>query len=1681
MIQWEDSCSSNSSMKYSLFLLSIGIVLEVDSINQNSATFIQDAFRGRREYVYKYDAQVVTGMEPFTAVHSGLRLSAIARVQFTTYTKIRVLLDNIVFYRLNKPVVQYQADSNILPEQVLSDLRGADINKMVESLRVPFGFEYVRGHVIRIILSDKENVWSANAKRGFISLFEVNLEKRMLMEQYSQGQSTGVNGQALDNYQVMEKAPTGDCATTYTVKSELPDNHLFVLKVRDFDVCLERPIFFKSMFQGYETPQHKKGAKVLMTKKTIPHVVRGKHKKDEQLHMTLYNKFVDPQDPFEQSGEEGKRVSSAYDVYPMDGIIGQLTLAAENTHNMTSQESLVHLGALISMLKLSPMETPKNPEQDLSSSRERPPDRLNDKIFWNVIPHVGTCAAANFILDVCIYNEALWANCSTALNVLTLKVTPTAKIIKKLVKLIETLSQSKTRPDKLKQASYLTLGSLAYKLSVEKQKKMDEIKQTEKILDVIILGRDDNRFVRRYLAQKRREVRKKKSDIIRIHADTTGLIVEFIKRLIEPGSQEDKILGLKSLGNAGQIGSLSILSQILNNRKEPMINRILAITGHRRMYVDDAARKQAIDTLLGVYQNTKETSDIRITAFSILFSLWPEKAVLTGIAQSLNYEKDTHVSHYVLSLLSSLANSSYSVFSELSKNSSDALQFAPPNYETGYYHSFYKSVSKMFPDYKTGLSFNMKSIGSKSKYEGWAFSLDTYIYGLHSNFLEIGIHSEGLDQLLSKLSGSGSLLTFSKAVLDLLKRSPRSARSHFTIDKIFKTLNIKPRTASLPEAHIYYKMMGHELGYFDLNDLLGVIPSIDKFPIDVKSGKLNIALPIQREGMWYLHDTQLTLPSEAGLPISLKLQLSTSVKNNGHVSADVLSYLSPNPKIGFNVDLQPKVVASLYGSMGLDSYILKPAIAFRGLFKQAIPIKKEAIIDLHSGKFKFTKSLPQTNKPITEVLIEPFGEFQVFSTNDKKLAVSIERIPIFASTGIKFTPVNTFYISNFLGYKFSIEGQLPSGLRTPICPYRGRTVLNLWMTPLKQAARKITINGQIVLPTSEPRHILPIRGKVKESFPEADKGNDSTTKDVKVGRPLRSFLEDSLLISEPADPEDKTMSMRQLVAKMEKVSGKVLPSAASYRDKLTGLVISVDASSDQVSRKSQVKVLWADVFSKGTNNIAMFHLWRSPIVGYDDKPWELLSSLETIYPLNQYKSQDVLSVQWQQQLMKDLQYLVGTKSHRKSINKVMNRTLLSTLEHLNYPAMTKVPAFRVVSSLVPQVLYKLVNQTNSTHSQRNWLKYWKMVGLLSSKVEEERKLILDPHFINRDAILISYFQDLLEVQQTLLEDLASMTQLSRISHAELPVMQWVVLSQERLVYMLDEIVERDTNLHYHNYHHYHYHPYHTIIMTITSTTTTTTTTTTIIIIITIITIVTTLSPSPSSPFNTTGYRTLIYNSELMILRLLKVFFTRKYLHISTTGHNSKRRFAIQNGAIKKVRYIGRQLQQSKTSLTTIMKRVSAVISSVESLSQEIDTDDGQDVVIISPFTPKADKQHSNSRSDHTTSRQLMDEAEKGYNLGTLFGFGSNPDYEKLRPTQVKVQGENISDDIRKLIQSLYQLTAFQTQVIEEVQVALGTGKFVDPMHIITLMRVIQETLSLFDANWKIQPLKLEIIKERMLM
>ncbi|CAL1540777.1 unnamed protein product [Lymnaea stagnalis] len=1398
----------------------IGITTAANVINEQ-------AFRSGKEYVYSYESQILTGIPKHGSIHSGYRMSAQVRVQFSSTIDVRVQFDHINLYNVRQPITQMEAHENLIPEEFLKEIVGPESKTIIKNLMIPFGFCYKAGQVYKIALSTNETEWSANAKRGFMSLFEMNLNKRMLLAETVQ-ESSSESQLPINSYKVLEHSAAGSCATWYTTeKVRGKEPRLYTTKVRDYTQCLDRTEYFKTMYEGFFPIGHTKD-NPLTTGAILKHSIKGsaakfmilsavaeskiafspywnkgaitttvnqtldlkeakfinksteipevKPGKGGSLYMTIASKAVDSQDPFKPSTGQSKQESNPENVYSVDRILSHLRQGAENTIEVTSRESLVYLGVVTEMLSTSPKSVIKNLWEQLTISEVKPlseVDKLARKILFDVLPHVGTEVAANHVLEVCTENF-ITNDCATAFNILTLKATPTQALIKKLITFIANGKQQ--MPAMVRQAAYLTLGSFGYKLSSAKSSQLKEIAKINQILQ--ILQRDSSESAQKLVKDTKQQLENRRKSIIDSHVKLGQMIVETIEELIEKGTTPEKVLGLKALGNSGLPQAMPALKKIIANSDAPLFLRILGVLGHRRMYFDSNVRKNALKTMLNIYHDTTETNELRNFAFIVLMQLHPELPVIENIAKSLHNEKDAHVSSLVLSYLGSHANTTFYPFTSFVKNCSDALKFAPTShFQNG--HSFTKMVTKIYDGYKIGKVLSLTSIGSMSRFVGKAVTFDTYTFGMYSNFMEVGINSMNINQFFNKLFGPTGLFTLNKSFFDVLKRSARDTNPQEMIQEIFRKLQIKPRSTGVPASHVYIKVMGHELRYYDVTEYIRAITDEGKTPLIFDPTELSAGLPLDIEAMMYLMNTKLTLPTEAGFPVSLKFKVSKVLNVKGSLTFKVSPHMlevdrmgSPPVKIQVQLDVKPKAVMEMYGSMGLDAHFIKRTISVRGLLEYDMPIQKEFSYDLIKNKFKLVGHLPEFDKPLMKMMFQPYAESVTLSSSNKSPMLQVDLLPLSSHSVI---PVNQFYELKCLGYKIGFRGQIPAHFswQHPLHLMGGKTHISFLKLRSRDTPQVVTFHGQIVYPME------------KSILSSSELHMDGS--EMKFETPISS-LQDILPYNDPVDLANTTINMDQLVGKFEQLTGRDLP----YHNKseARGLILTLDASTEKTTRKSQIEILWGN-FNGGQISSAFFRLWKSPVEVDSTDEWQAVAEMGVTYPFKLHKPEDILSKTWQQQVMKELEYHVSTSTHKAS-NYILESKLRSELKQLKYPAMIRTPTFRVLNNLIPEQLFKVLNLPGSSTSTQNWKKYWSKILPLQEKVLNEKHHIVNPSFINRDANILCYLEEITKVQKMLISDLDVILKMAVVPHGELPVAQWIVFNHATVVNFLDEIIRRYT-------------------------------------------------------------------------------------------------------------------------------------------------------------------------------------------------------------------------------------------------------------------------------------------------
>ncbi|XP_059144123.1 vitellogenin-5-like [Physella acuta] len=1376
------------------------------------------AFQPNEEYSYSYDVQIVTGLPSESNIYSGFRMHAEARVQFTTYSQVHVQLGNVVLYNIHQPVTQYKAEEYIFPEEFLMEMIGQDTKAIIETLELPFGFEYVEGMVAAITFNNKETEWSANTKRGFISLFELNLNKRNLVEDVLQHPSR--NGESsVNSYKVLERSPVGDCLTLYTtVQPPDKQSKFFISKVRDYDNCLDKSSYFKTMFHGYfptslskdnplssaanlkynvkgdnttfriqsavaETkisfsPYWDKGSVITtlnqtlflldikkMSKSTHIPVADPNESIKSSLHMTLPYQAVDSQVPFQTSQEDPMKKDKLFNVYTVDMIQTHLKYAAENTADIASSDSLVHLGIVVEMLSSSPMSVIRELWDKIYLPIRKSQNKLDlaADIFFNVLPFVGTEPAASLILDVCSTDHFMMDKCATAFNVLTLMATPTPELIHKFISLAEN-NRAEWSTD-MKQAVYLSLGSLGFKLTLAKRDQLLELAKAKSMLTSLKVNGD--KFTKQFVENKMHMINSKQEIVIKRHEELAQAIVKAVSKLMENETLNDKILCLKALSNSGLPQSVPVLKKVLLNTTEHLYLRVLSILGHQRLYFDVAAKKDAQERMLSVFYDLNETHELRNIAFLVLMHLEPEKIILENIALHLHSELDMHVSNLVQTYLGSFGNSTFYPLSSLAKNCSDALKLAPhPHVDLE--HSYFQMMSSLHKGFKMGEVLKISSIGTMNRYESLILNLDTYVYGLYSEFLEIGIKTIDAGHVLSILLGPHGIIKQSGAS----KKSDRKSGPQEMIEEIYKILKIKPKKSQGPPlAQVYLKLMGHELRYFDLRKYIFSLIADSTTRWNPTEAKLSAELPLEIKTMLYLMNTKLTLPTEAGLPVSLKLKVSLTLNAQGSITLNVTAPTQEKDRgklssldLDLSVDAKPKLTMAMCGSMGLDAHFIQRTMSFNGLFKFTMPIHQNMSYDMMNNKFKLVGHIPNPDGPLVEVTLEPSAESMTLMPNTSASALHLDRTPL--SMG-QVVPINRFCEFKSVGYKLGLMGHVPS--TTPwVDPIRllyGSTQLSLWSLPSHDTPATVTLIGQIV---------------------SSDFNLTSQTEDG-----ILEKLDDAETNSDPIDLKKTSVNMNQLASKFANIFGKPFLSQRQS----TGIVLCLDMSTGVTPRKLQLEVIFSS-FIQSHMKTMYFRMWESSKDEASPQLWQMVGEFRVTYPFKVHEPQDIFSGSWQQQVMNELQYHVTTHSHQAA-NEILSSASLSQMAKLNYPAMIKAPTQRVLNNLIPEQLYKMIKTSAFTRNHlkasvisRNWQLYWVKLLPLQHKVSEEKNRKVDQLLLTRDARVLCYLEGMTGVQEMLTKDLEEVLVTGVVDTCELPIVQWLVYNHVLVAHDLDEIVHR---------------------------------------------------------------------------------------------------------------------------------------------------------------------------------------------------------------------------------------------------------------------------------------------------
>ncbi|XP_033737207.1 vitellogenin-6-like isoform X2 [Pecten maximus] len=687
------------------------------------------------------------------------------------------------------------------------------------------------------------------------------------------------------------------------------------------------------------------------------------------------------------------------------------------------------------------------------------------KILIDMLPTAGTPAATYVMTSAIEATQMTQDEAAMALNYLAVYAMPDICVAKWIQKIVELPWIEQHTPTKI--SAWLCMGAVVNKINTDHGKMIVKIQKEKELLQKVAQSekaRPIKRELEQKLAKQESKLGKKANIISRLKEE----FLQMLQTLLRSNMEEDNIIALKTIGNAGFSEFFPDLKTVINDKSKPYILRSQAMFALRRMIQlePEAVRNM----LLPRFFDKTEPEPIRIVAFYMFFSAQPPKPMLEMAVQYLDRETNPNIGTFVYSLLEQYSNSSDPCLMSMVKNSTWAMRFAK-KYDPKYHYSRYMHSSLYDDNMKIGIMMDLGFLSSSKEFipASMAANFRINVLGRQVDIMEVGYNSEGLQKVLSKMMGPYSLLKKGRSPLDILEPRSQSRSSDDSSDSaddeqpnpirdIHEKLNVSPRQSPETEGHIYFKLFGNEISYtpFDYKFIERLLRQGKiHLPVNEEDLRLGTNLKLYKSIVW--SDVTHMFASEAGFPIRMNMHGSSFVKVEGTFSVTASPALFKKNrhdnklrKFDASFNLHPSAVMDMEGTMMVDAFYFKSGASVRGVIQAESPLHFNYGYDAMKNKFYTNfdvsnlkeKFMKLEMKPYTFVRKEPFDIHQWPTLPDTK--------DIDVAENAILETVSEEYGSHEFGLKFATNGQkvkrnfLPT---IPYCPFSGKQMLYFTVQP----------------------------------------------------------------------------------------------------------------------------------------------------------------------------------------------------------------------------------------------------------------------------------------------------------------------------------------------------------------------------------------------------------------------------------------------------------------------------------------------------------------------------------------------------------------------------------------------------------------------------------------------------------
>jgi hypothetical protein len=983
----------------------------LDSVSPNRQ--IEDtAFRSGREYHFFYNGQLSTGIAGSSKQHSANRIQSVVICAFKTQNQVLMRLQNIRVGKLNRDVPNPR---KIMPFDAFEDVQIEQHLK--QKLEKVVKFTYTGGLVHDVVFDQNEDPWSANIKRGVLNLLQVNLQQQrrldtnedaVLTNRDPRSRRTGSEDEKANFYRVMEQTLEGECETLYTIQQQ-PHNKqsttpvLNVTKSINFEKCNKRPQikynfrfadncptcdskytddekFLKSSTVAKYNITGDKQAFLIEGARVDSEYVFVPFNEEANAIVTYVNQTLvlvktgpaqslsEPQNPVESDSDMIFTLDwdVAYEKFHMNGDhqmhrqlhdsqqgLNKVELAKKFVEKMNEkmQEQLDDdmLQHFVRLVQLMRMCTESELEQicQMQEQQTRSTTTESEKKLKNILPQaLGACGSktcTKLLTQKIRQGQITPLRGALAIKGLLHNRVSSPEIINELIQLAD--SPQAQESEGLKRNCWLTIGSLINALCTNNE---DQLALETKEGQVKLCSRE--------------------------------LKDQYVKTLFTKFRQatkwEDKVLMLKTIGNAGLDLSIFELEKIIRQQDQsnhPQHIRFEAILALRQL--KDSVPKKVQRILMPVVMNRREYPSIRSTASYILLQTVPERSILDQLAHNLVTEPSHQFGSFLYTQMLSYANSTNPCEKQISTDMKSALRHAKQfSAGLGYSRMFHWSMHS--ERQKVGLDFDFDAVYSNISAIPRHLGVALHANGLgfwQKYLATLNLVNEGIEPLIRQYfdEDTTQFLGGQDSSLDQLFRSrhPRSVHQRDEYqqelkDIFSKHLKVRARDYSdqhnnEPKAYVSAAFKGQAVGFFPITkEFIQQLIQDSGSNLRQIEQKLRQGLPIDYVTVAEVHDMHYKVPTSLGMPLTVTIKAPVAWSLKGKLQATMDS--SKTFKI--QAQLKPSAVAQLLCKVEAWSPIVNSGIKIKSKAKLFTPIDARIEIDLATKPFTVKVAI----KPPTE-------------------------------------------------------------------------------------------------------------------------------------------------------------------------------------------------------------------------------------------------------------------------------------------------------------------------------------------------------------------------------------------------------------------------------------------------------------------------------------------------------------------------------------------------------------------------------------------------------------------------------------------------------------------------------------------------------------------------------------------